>query len=429
MADLIETPVWEPGIYQIEQTDPVVGGAPDLPTKQGVTNIPAQQLGNRTAYLLAQIQVLQAALGNIDVSAQINAAIADLIDGAPGALDTLNELAAAIGDNDSELAALLAQIAALSAQVDAAGAPIGQIAAFHADVAPAGWVVCDGSPVTALFPDLRAHLLAQPGVQTDGSGDPLLPDYRGEFLRGLDLGRGVDPGRVLGSAQADEFKSHKHDMYIDWVQGNPTVSIDAYTLEDTPGVDEGQSAQAGGKSFMEEAGGTETRPRNIAALICMKAASQAVTAGMADLAQLLTAIATQAEAEVGTNNTQIMTPLATARAIAALTPDPKIPDRVDDFTPFPAANSRVAALHGYGAEPSDVQAWAVCVNASGGYAPGDRIKLGSHYRYHTGGMAFGVNNTEIFYSCKGVDIINQAGGTTIGLGGSGDWKLELLSWM
>jgi len=117
MADLVENPVYETGIYQIETTDSVVGGPPDLATKQGVTNIPAQQLGNRTAYLLAELQALQTDLSNIDVSAQINAAISALVNGAPGALDTLNELAAAIGDNDNELAALLAQIAALSSQV------------------------------------------------------------------------------------------------------------------------------------------------------------------------------------------------------------------------------------------------------------------------------------------------------------------------
>lgn len=36
---------------------------------------------------------------DIDVSGDINAAISSLIDGAPGVLDTLNELAAAIGDD------------------------------------------------------------------------------------------------------------------------------------------------------------------------------------------------------------------------------------------------------------------------------------------------------------------------------------------
>lgn len=45
MANLQETPEWEDGIYQFEQTDVVQGG----PT--GIDNVPTGQLANRTAYL------------------------------------------------------------------------------------------------------------------------------------------------------------------------------------------------------------------------------------------------------------------------------------------------------------------------------------------------------------------------------------------
>ena len=45
MANLQETPYYEPGIYQIETTDPVVGGP------NGISNLPLKQLANRTAYL------------------------------------------------------------------------------------------------------------------------------------------------------------------------------------------------------------------------------------------------------------------------------------------------------------------------------------------------------------------------------------------
>lgn len=48
MANLQETPQWEAGVYQIEETDPVQGG-PD-----GVDNLPHKQLANRTAYLKQQ---------------------------------------------------------------------------------------------------------------------------------------------------------------------------------------------------------------------------------------------------------------------------------------------------------------------------------------------------------------------------------------
>ena len=45
MANVIENPQYEAGIYQIETTDPVIGGI------NGVANVQAKQLANRTAYL------------------------------------------------------------------------------------------------------------------------------------------------------------------------------------------------------------------------------------------------------------------------------------------------------------------------------------------------------------------------------------------
>jgi hypothetical protein len=84
-----------------------------------------------------------------------------------------------------------------------------------------------------------------------------VPDLRGEFLRGWDDGRGVDSGRSFGSAQADEFKSHSHSIYTN-----------------------GQSGGMGGGGFpvyysprtrsTDLTGGTETRPRNVALLACIK---------------------------------------------------------------------------------------------------------------------------------------------------------------
>ncbi|MCX8731164.1 tail fiber protein, partial [Gilliamella sp. B2969] len=45
MADLKEEAVWEPGIYQLEESDPVIGGP------NGIDNLQAKQLGNRTQFL------------------------------------------------------------------------------------------------------------------------------------------------------------------------------------------------------------------------------------------------------------------------------------------------------------------------------------------------------------------------------------------
>lgn len=59
MANLPETAVWEPGIYQLETTDPVVGGVPNISTKAGASNISAAQLANRTSWLKAAVTTLQ----------------------------------------------------------------------------------------------------------------------------------------------------------------------------------------------------------------------------------------------------------------------------------------------------------------------------------------------------------------------------------
>ncbi|WP_339521648.1 glycine-rich domain-containing protein [Pseudomonas sp. EL_65y_Pfl2_R96] len=52
MADLPESPNWAPGVYQLETSDPVLGGP------EGITNLPAKQLANRTGWLKKKIDAL-----------------------------------------------------------------------------------------------------------------------------------------------------------------------------------------------------------------------------------------------------------------------------------------------------------------------------------------------------------------------------------
>lgn len=72
---------------------------------------------------------------------------------------------------------------------------------------PAGHVEVRSDVVlnTEDFPDLAAYL---------GVADPtfVLDETRGEFLRALDSGRGIDSGRVVGSWQDSDNKSHTHRL-------------------------------------------------------------------------------------------------------------------------------------------------------------------------------------------------------------------------
>ena len=57
MANVTETSTWEGGIYQIETTDPVLGGP------NGIANVQAKQLANRTKFLKERADQVDAAKG------------------------------------------------------------------------------------------------------------------------------------------------------------------------------------------------------------------------------------------------------------------------------------------------------------------------------------------------------------------------------
>jgi hypothetical protein len=56
MANLTEAPNWEPGIYQLEESDPVQGGA------NGIDNLQAKQLANRTKFLKRDADALRSCM-------------------------------------------------------------------------------------------------------------------------------------------------------------------------------------------------------------------------------------------------------------------------------------------------------------------------------------------------------------------------------
>ncbi len=132
-------------------------------------------------------------LDNGDTATLLNHLIAAL--NANGAASFLQK-----ANNLSEIAAAgaAAQVAAIAhLGISANLIPVGIPLPWSTATAPAGWLKCNGSSFsTATYPNLA---IAYP------SG--VLPDLRGEFMRGWDDGRGVDSSRNLLSFQGDAIRN------------------------------------------------------------------------------------------------------------------------------------------------------------------------------------------------------------------------------
>lgn len=148
-------------------------------------------------------------------TAFVQAAIAALVGSSPEALDTLNELAAALG-NDPNFATTVTNSLAGKMDKSANGSDIENVSVFLQNLGlgegsalpvgvpvpwpsatpPTGWLKCNGAPFSAEeYPELSK---VYPTLK--------LPDLRGEFIRGWDDGRGVDSGRSLLAAQSDAMQ-------------------------------------------------------------------------------------------------------------------------------------------------------------------------------------------------------------------------------
>lgn len=203
MATFLENDNFYPvGIYQVATSDPVKGGtisgSLDAPT-DGQANAQGQALAHRTAYLNKRMN------------------------------------------------------------------PIGEVIMWVGSLSnvPYGYLPCNGSLVQrAAYPELFA--ICGTAFGTSSSTNFRVPDLRGRFVRGVSDISGVDPdaasrtamntggatGNSVGSVQADQFKSHAHDVI-------PTTGAGAI---DSPAEDFNGGA---GTAFSTELeGGNETRPVN-----------------------------------------------------------------------------------------------------------------------------------------------------------------------
>tara|TARA_B110000467_G_scaffold25763_2_gene23164 strand:+ start:1748 stop:2383 length:636 start_codon:yes stop_codon:yes gene_type:complete len=162
-----------------------------------------------------------------------------------------------------------------SALTGIAGTPAGVVIYHAANTPPTGFIKANGASLsTTTYADLFAAI----GYTFGGSGSSFsVPDLRGEFMRGWDDSRGIDSGRAFGSSQSDAFQDHKHsqktgDVYtnnppIGHASGDNANSRSIPTESSTRGI-LGVQATDMGSGVPRLA--SETRPRNIALLACIK---------------------------------------------------------------------------------------------------------------------------------------------------------------
>jgi microcystin-dependent protein len=180
-------------------------------------------------------------------------------------LDGVTATTAELNYVDGVTSAIQAQIDAISAALFPAGAVIH----VAQSTAPTGFLKANGDAVSRTTYSALFSAIGTTFGAGDGSTTFNVPDLRGEFVRGLDDGRGIDSGRALGSAQADEIEAHNHRIY--GLAGGPIAIVGSQTRSVMGGQNTGGYTDSySGTKHIEDTGGSETRPRNVALLACIK---------------------------------------------------------------------------------------------------------------------------------------------------------------
>lgn len=278
--------------------NPAFTGAPTVPTAVAGTN--TTQIAN-TAF--------------------VQEAVAALIASSPAALDTLNELAQALG-NDPNFATTVAEAIALKAPLNSpalTGAPTaptasigssdqriantefvqsaiaatlgsggivptGSVIHVTANSAPTGYLKVNGATLSrTAYAGLWAYAQGSGNLAASEAGKPrgqfgpgdgattfTIPDARGDFIRSWSDGSTIDSGRTLGSFQDHALQTHNHRIDVN---RNLAYAGGGGRANDAPDVNDAYSGNGGiDRTSAPVTGNTaaETRPRNIAWLACIK---------------------------------------------------------------------------------------------------------------------------------------------------------------
>jgi len=138
--------------------------------------------------------------------------------------------------------------------------PAGAVQAFAMNSAPAGWLAADGSNVNRTTYAALFSALGTTYGAGDGSTTFALPDLRGYFVRGSGTNSDGTAAGTFGGKQADELKSHSHGF----------SGYSRFLAKSTSPTPQNNLWDGLGNRTTFATGGTETRPKNIAMLYCIK---------------------------------------------------------------------------------------------------------------------------------------------------------------
>jgi hypothetical protein len=130
----------------------------------------------------------------------------------------------------------------------------GAIVMWGGSTPPSGWLECKGQSTAGY-----ANLIAIYGTN--------LPDLRGEFIRGWDNGKGVDPGRGIRTSQGQDIQPHTHTPPSGYQYVTTPFSGDG-TIDGSYHLGDGERNASEVPSAVNV--GTETRPRNVALMFIVK---------------------------------------------------------------------------------------------------------------------------------------------------------------
>lgn len=157
---------------------------------------------------------------------------------------------------------------AVTASKLAAGAaiPAGAVMPFAMNSVPSGWLGADGTAVSrSTYAALFAAISTLYGAG-DGSTTFNLPDLRGYFVRGAGTNSDGAASGTFAGKQADMVGPHTHTVGV-------AIQVDVYPSGYAAGNRDFTFNAAGAGEFdvvVPNNSGTETRPKNIAMIYCIK---------------------------------------------------------------------------------------------------------------------------------------------------------------